>query len=231
MKNIRKSAVILIILLLVPINLIGCKTKIKSNTDVKTKTDSKPKVSAVESAKIMADITVKDDREKSSKFSFYEKMLSNTSDMQKDVFLSAIKKGFSNYGVQINDDQWNNVYNAYKDSLKKVNITTSKVTEDDKSAIVMVKTTYIDFTSIRTQAASEAQQEVKAMQLTDINQAKQKYVEVYANHLISNFNSAQPSTDTKSREFEFNKDKAFNEWTPKNTTDFETELIDMAIGK
>ncbi|NYC96260.1 hypothetical protein [Clostridium acetobutylicum] len=94
MKNIRKSAVILIILLLVPINLIGCKTKIKSNTDVKTKTDSKPKVSAVESAKIMADITVKDDREKSSKFSFYEKMLSNTSDMQKDVFLSAIKKGF-----------------------------------------------------------------------------------------------------------------------------------------
>lgn len=75
-------------------NLIGCKTKIKSNTDVKTKTDSKPKVSAVESAKIMADITVKDDREKSSKFSFYEKMLSNTSDMQKDVFLSAIKKVF-----------------------------------------------------------------------------------------------------------------------------------------
>ncbi|URZ18306.1 DUF5105 domain-containing protein [Clostridium felsineum] len=230
----KKKIGILIVTLLVSAMLMGCTNKLtaikKFQDTPKTEVKKEPKIDVEKSAQIMADLIVKDDKEESSKFSFYDKLLSDTSDTEKNVFTTSIKQAFLKEGIQTNDAQWDNVYNAYRNAVKKVTITAKKITENDKTASVKIEMTYINFDSVRDQSAAKAKNDVVAMHLSDLSVAKQKYVEAYANNLVTNLNSAEPSTDKKTREFDF-KVNALSEWVPTNISNYETGLMEMARGK
>lgn len=77
MKKAKKSLILSLILLFIPIMVIGCS--------------SKPKVSADETAKILFDFYIKGDQESLSKIKISKDQIEEISKMQKDKTISTIK--------------------------------------------------------------------------------------------------------------------------------------------
>ncbi|MCS4516388.1 hypothetical protein JTS93_09750 [Clostridium botulinum] len=77
MKKAKKSLILSLVLLFIPMMVIGCS--------------SKPKVSADETAKILFDFYIKGDQESLSKIKISKDQIEEISKMQKDKTISTIK--------------------------------------------------------------------------------------------------------------------------------------------
>lgn len=202
MRKIKKSLSLLLVLLLIPAVLAGCK----------------PKVASDESAKILFDFAVKGDKANLSKIGGTQKDFDEGKKEEKDSFTSQVKSSLSASGFSISDEQVNDMYDALMNSLKKVNETTSVVSEDGKTAEVKIKTTYIDLKGLVSKAQQDALAQAKSSNITDETQLKAKFIDVYVKDLVSELNNAKPETNTKEQNFKFViKD---GQWLPENFSDF-----------
>ncbi len=126
----KKSLILSLILLFIPMIVIGCS--------------SKPKVSADETTKMLFDFYIKGNKESLSKIKISKEQIEEVSKMQKDKTIAKIKTNFTSEGLKISDEQANQIYAARVAALKKLSGKTEVISQDDKSAQVKLKVTYFD---------------------------------------------------------------------------------------
>lgn len=203
----KKRIGILAIMLLIPLILIGCK----------------PKVEADQSAKILADFFIKNNSSELNKLGDSKSSVYLSMESQKSQFKKGFKDGFQkSSGMALDDAKVDEFYKAYINAMNKINITTKKISESDKTAKVNVKVTYIDFKTIIFTGVS------KVLDLESSGKSEQELSKEYIDNVIKELNNAKPSTKTKEKTFDFVvKD---NVWVPQNKSAFSKELLDLSLG-
>ncbi|MCY6960282.1 DUF5105 domain-containing protein [Clostridium brassicae] len=215
MKKVKKSLVVLMCLLFIPVMLLGCSNK--------------PKVSAEETAKILFNFYIKGDESGLSKISMPEDKVKELSEFHKKTIKNGIKNEFLKEGLTLKDDQLEQIYNARIDALKKVTVTTEKISEDDKEAEVKIKSTYFNEGKLNEDAAKAAIEEVKKLKLTNQKEALDKLLDAYVKKAKEAYKNVKPSTDTKEKTFKFNIVEKV--WMPKDMNKFATEIGSLNLSK
>ncbi|NFL97274.1 DUF5105 domain-containing protein [Clostridium botulinum] len=214
MKKAKKSLILSLILLFIPIMVIGCS--------------SKPKVSADETAKILFDFYIKGDQESLSKIKISKDQIEEISKMQKDKTISTIKTNLATAGLKVNDEQIKQIYAARVSALKKLSAKAEVVSQDDKSAQVKLKATHIDEVALDEKAATDAVEEVKKMNLTDTQEALNKATDIYIKNLIKSYENVKPSSDMKEQTFKFIiKEKT---WIAEDMKNFGEGIVKLTSG-
>ncbi|EJE7234828.1 MULTISPECIES: DUF5105 domain-containing protein [Clostridium] len=214
MKKAKKSLILSLILLFIPVMVIGCS--------------SKPKVGADETTKILFDFYIKGDKESLSKIKISKEQTEEISKMQKDKTISTIKTNFTAEGLKISDEQVNQIYAARVSALKKLSSKTEVVSQDDKSAQVKLKSTYIDEVALDKKAGMDAVEEVKKMNLTDRQEAINKAKDIYIKNLIKSYENVKPSSDMKEKTFKLTiKEKT---WMPEDMKNFGESIVKLTSG-
>ncbi|MCR1974843.1 DUF5105 domain-containing protein [Clostridium sporogenes] len=214
MKKAKKGLILSLILLFIPVMVIGCS--------------SKPKVGADETAKILFDFYIKGDKESLSKIKISKDQIEEVSKMQKDKTISTIKTNFTAEGLKISDEQVNQIYTARVSALKKLSSKTEVVSQDDKSAQVKLKATYIDEVALDKKAGMDAVEEVKKMNLTDRQEAINKATGIYIQNLIKSYENVKPSSDMKEKTFKLTiKEKT---WMPEDMKNFGESIVKLTSG-
>ncbi|PJI07248.1 MULTISPECIES: DUF5105 domain-containing protein [Clostridium] len=191
---------------------------------------SKLKMAPDKSAEMWFNFFVKSDDSGSSKIlmNFTGKDFTDKLDKMKEkAFSKGIKSSASD--ITISDDDCSKIYSAYKNAIKNINVTTETTSKTDDTALVNVKTNYIDVESISQKAASEAISDVQAMNLTDENQAKNEAIKSFINHLENDLNTAKPGAETKEQSFNFDSSNGI--WVPENGYDFGNQSETMISGQ
>ncbi|WP_066021073.1 MULTISPECIES: DUF5105 domain-containing protein [Clostridium] len=209
MRKSGRPIKVLLAALLIPIVLIGCAPKIKPD----------------ESAKIMCNFIIKNDKTKISELVSDQKEVNGYYKKLKDSFTNKLKDGVSGEGVNISDDQYKQICDAYLKAIKNITITTKQVSVDGDTAVVNVKTNYIDMNEIVKKAEGQATEDIMSMGLTDEEEAKNKAVEVYLKYVIQDLNEAKPKSETINKDFKFKK--GGQGWIPQDENDFEKQLGKM----
>ncbi|WMJ80716.1 DUF5105 domain-containing protein [Clostridium sp. MB40-C1] len=215
MKKVKKSLVILMCLLFIPVILIGCSNK--------------PKVSADETAKILFNFYVKGDKSDLSKISMPKDRIEELSKFQKDTIIKEIRNGFLKEGLTLKNDQLEQIYKARLEALKKVTATTEKISENDKEAEVKVKATYFDESKVSEKAMTDAVKEVEKLKLTNRQEIISKILDIYVKNLKVEYQNVKPSTDVKEGTYKFIiKEKV---WVPQDVKKFASEIGSFNAGK
>ncbi|MCY6960284.1 DUF5105 domain-containing protein [Clostridium brassicae] len=215
MKKVKKSLVVLICLLFIPVILIGCSNK--------------PKVSADETAKILFNFYVKGDKNDLSKISMPKDKIEELSKFQKDTIIKEIRNGFLKEGLTLKNDQLEQIYKARLEALKKVTATTEKISENDKEAEVKVKATYFDEGKVSEKAMTDAVKEVEKLKLTNRQEIVSKLLDVYVKNLKVEYQNVKPSTDVKEGTYKFIiKEKV---WVPQDIKKFASDIGSFNAGK
>lgn len=214
MKKAKKSLILSLILLFIPVMVIGCS--------------SKPKVGADETTKILFDFYIKGDKESLSKIKISKEQTEEISKMQKDKTISTIKTNFTAEGLKISDEQVNQIYAARVSALKKLSSKTEVVSQDDKSAQVKVKATHINEVALDEKAATDAVEQVKKMNITDRQEAINKAKDIYIKNLIKSYENVKPSSDMKEKTFKLTiKEKT---WMPEDMKNFGESIVKLTSG-
>ncbi|MBU5483442.1 DUF5105 domain-containing protein [Clostridium sp. MSJ-11] len=214
MKKGRKSLLLSLVLIVISIMVIGCS--------------SKPKVAADETAKILFDFYIKGDQEALAKIKLPKEQIEEISKIQKDETMKTIKNNFAVAGLKVSDAQVNEIYTARASALKKLSAETEIVSENDESADVKLKTTYINEIALDEKAATNAIQEVEKLNITNQEEILNKLTEVYIKNLINEYKNVQPSSDLKEQTFKFEiKEKT---WLPQDIETFSMGIVKLVLG-
>lgn len=214
MKKGRKSLLLSLVLIVISIMVIGCS--------------SKPKVAADETAKILFDFYIKGDQESLEKIKLSKEQIEEIAKIQKDETMKTIKNNFAVAGLKVSDAQVNEIYTARASALKKLSAETEIVSENDESADVKLKTTYINEIALDEKAATNAIQEVEKLNITNQEEILNKLTEVYIKNLINEYKNVQPSSDLKEQTFKFEiKEKT---WLPQDIETFSLGIVKLVLG-
>lgn len=199
--------------------------------DIETELN-KLKMEPDKSAKMLFDFYIKGDRTGEAK-EFAELTGKSYGDkiesMEQEEFKKSLKNSFTEEGITISDDECNKVYSAYKNAIKNITVTASKLSQSGNTAIVSIKTNYLDLSNISKTAGSEAVSDIKAKGLTDANEAKTEVVKAFVSHFENDLNSAKPGTEMKEKSFQFIL-KGFM-WMPADSRSFGNQIESMILGE
>lgn len=192
---------------------------------------NKLKMEPDKSAKMLFDFYIKGDKTGEAK-TFAELTGKEYGDkienIKQEEFKKSLKNSFTEEGITISDDDCNKVYSAYQNAIRNITVTSSKVSQSGNTAMVSLKTNYVDFASISKTAGSEAVSEIMGKGLTDENEAKAEVVKAFVNHFEKGLNAAKPATEMKERTFKFIL-KGFM-WLPADSRDFANQIESMISG-
>ncbi|EJO5346339.1 DUF5105 domain-containing protein [Clostridium botulinum] len=214
MKNIKKSLILSLVLLFIPVMVIGCS--------------SKPKVKADETAKILFDFYIRGDKEALTKIDLPKDKIEEISKLQKEKTIQTLKTNLTTQGANVSDEKINQIYEARVEALKKLSAKAEIVSEDDKSANVKLKMSYIDEGALDRKAGEDAAEEIKKSNITDRKKAIDKAIDIYVQNLIKEYKNLKPSSDMKEKTFKFViKEKT---WMPEDNSGFALNIGKMTIG-
>ncbi|OPJ59717.1 DUF5105 domain-containing protein [Clostridium oryzae] len=213
MKKIKNSLILLLVILIVPVFVMGCK----------------PKVGADESAKALFNFVIKGQKDGLSKMGAQQKQLKKLAKTQKDQYMQQLKAGFTSQGLTINNKQVENIYNSIMVAFGKVSVTTNKVSEKDKTAQVKVKTTYFDLAALSTGAANKAVQKYKGTKITDRKVLMEKLSKEFINNLVSDLKKVKPSNNKKEETFKFVIED--NVWVPADEKGYGEDIMKLVSGQ
>lgn len=219
MKKIKKLAVVFLAgILTASVTLVGCG-------------DKKPSVD--ETARAIYNLYVLSDPTEIKRLGVSEEEVTKVADEQKSASKNATKMNINKAGLQISEDQLNQIYDAQMEALKKLTVMTEVVEETEDTAKVKIITNFADFMTADKKAGKDAAAKIKESQITD----KTKVVEIYVNNMINNLKAIEPSSEKKEDIFELKLQKIKTDgkikdiWMPTNMTDFGTRLGKMITGQ
>lgn len=213
MKKIKNSLALLLVILMVPVLVIGCK----------------PKVPADQSAKYLFNFLIKGDKTGLSKMGAPEKDIDNVSKKQKEEYITQLKTGFTSQGLTVSDEQVQDVYKAFMTALKRMSVDAEIVSQKDKTAQVKVQTSYCNLSELSVKAATDATNKYKNSGITDRQKLMSKLTNEFIKNLISELEKAKPASDKKEKTFKFVvKD---NVWMPESSTDYCVGIMQMISGQ
>ncbi|AVP62809.1 DUF5105 domain-containing protein [Clostridium sporogenes] len=214
MKKAKKGLILSLILLFIPVMVIGCS--------------SKPKVGADETAKILFDFYIKGDKEALTKIDLPKDKIEEISKMQKERTIQTLKTNFTTQGVKVSDEKIKQIYTARVEALKKLSAKAEIVSQNDESATVKIKMTYINEVALDEKAGKDAAEEIKKSNITDRQEAINKGIDIYIQNLIKEYKNVKPSSDMKEQTSKFViKDKT---WMPEDNNGFALGIGKMTIG-
>lgn len=193
MKNIKKTIILsLMTAIFICMSFVGCGTEVVKGDKVATG---------------FYNMFVKQD------LSYIKEIGMSDEDGQKAIenYKNEIKRqtklNFTKNALTISDADLDRIVNAELDLFKKLDAEITIVSEDKNSCEVKISTTYADVTTLDTNAANDAVNEVLAMNMKSQKEANDKLVSIYIDKLVSALQNAQPSTERNEKTFTFKKEK------------------------
>lgn len=200
MKNFKRISVVFLTLMLSVVTLISC---------------GGPKTTPEESAKIILDVVIKDDKSSIDKVGITEKEYTGI----RDAFENGLMKGISSAGVDENI-LTNEVKDKFKSDilagLKKVKYEVKKISEDKDTAKVEVKLSGFDMEKIGKTAEDELKKKFEANPTMTEKDIYQESFKIVGGKIADGVLVENPKTMTLT----FTKEN--NVWMPK-----ESELVDL----
>lgn len=182
-----------------------------------------PEMDAKETCEVLYNLYIKQDTTNTDKLSISASEAQEVVDIMnttaKETFISNATSGND---LVITDEQAAAVCEAIYNAQKKLTPTFEMVSSDKKTATVKITTNYIDQTTIDTDAAMAAVEEVNAMNLTSETEWNTKVIERYVALLVEGLNNAEPSSET--REMTVEMEITDGIWMPSNMQTFATQL-------
>lgn len=211
MKNKKFLSMLMVVVLMMSFAITGCGKKIE------------PK----EAAQVWWEIAF-NNTANVSKINLKESDATAAIEKEKQEVVDELKTQFSAQGISFSDDKFTELYNALIDTSKKANVTIEEVSNDGKTAEVKFTSNHIDYAGIITQATTDALESIQASGMTDPNEAKDKYMELYMENLINGIKNAKFSDDTKTLNYKLTmKD---NVWQPDSADDFSDKITNLVLG-
>ena len=129
-----------------------------------------------------------------------------------------------NNPIAITDEQITSIEDAYFKTLQKLNATaTSK--KKNKSYIVTLSSSYIDFNAINQSATDLALKEVDILKYSNQNTYLTDLTTAYISHLLEGYHNATPSQTTHEAEFVFTKQNGI--WLPEDYQTFVNQIYSL----
>ncbi|WP_294404028.1 DUF5105 domain-containing protein [uncultured Clostridium sp.] len=164
-----------------------------------------------------------------------EDEISPMKDFVKDEISNSTKNNFKIAGLTITDEELNSIVDAELNALKKVQATITTESSDKQTAVVKIKTNYINITEVDEKAANDALAEVQAMGISDRQQLLDEFAKKYTAKLIEGLTALEPSEDTVEKSFSFTMQKvdvsgkSKNMWVPENPTTLGKDVSTMVV--
>lgn len=211
MKNNRKIVASLFTAAIMSISMIGCGNTIKPE----------------ESAQVLCEISVKHDITNASKLGISDDEANAIIDETESEQKKVLKTNFDATQLPITDSQIDSVIEAYNEVFNKIDYTIEVTSQTSKSAQVKISSTYIDLSSIDTEAAGSALDELYTLDVTSEEDALAKTAELYIKNLLNGLKDAKASTNTVEKTFTF--EKADGYWLPSDTEGFAEQLQELML--
>ena len=218
MNKLKKIATLLLTTFMLSIAMVGCGEKIESPELV---TES------------YYDLIVYGDTSKLESMGLGSDDVDTLKEEIQTQLKTQTKNNFTASGLKITDEQLENVVNAQKEAMKKISCTVEPVSSDKQTAVVTLKTNYLNITEADEKAANEAVKEAQSMGITSQKELLEKATELYINKLIDACKNIEPSSETveknmtlKLQSFDVNG-KAKKMWAPENPVTFGNDIGTM----
>jgi hypothetical protein len=200
MRKIKNICILLIAILISTLTLIGC---------------GEPKVNPEDSAKIILDIIIKNDKSNIAKVGITEKEYTNI----RESFESGLMKGISSSGLDesiLTDEVKNKLKSDILTGLSKVSYEIGAVSKEKDSAKVEIKIKGFDMDKISKTAEDKLKKEYEDNQSMSEKQIYQESFRIVGEEIAKGTFVENPKTVTLT----FTKED--NVWMPK-----ESELVDL----
>lgn len=218
MNKLKKIATLLLTTFMLSIAMVGCGEKIESPELV---TES------------YYDLIVYGDTSKLESMGLGSDDVDTLKEEIQTQLKTQTKNNFTASGLKITDEQLENVINAQNEAMKKISCTVEPVSSDKQTAVVTLKTNYLNITEADEKAANEAVKEAQSMGITSQKELLEKATELYINKLIDECKNIEPSSETveknmtlKLQSFDVNG-KAKKMWAPENPVTFGNDIGTM----
>ncbi|WP_160677859.1 DUF5105 domain-containing protein [Clostridium sp. C8-1-8] len=200
MRKFKNICILLIVVLLSTLTLVGC---------------GEPKVTPEDSAKIILDIIIKDDKSNIDKVGITEKEYTNI----RESFEGGLMKGISSSGLDesiLTDEVKNKLKSDILTGLSKVSYEIGAVSKEKDSAKVEIKIKGFDMDKISKTAEDKLKKEYEDNQSMTEKQIYQESFKIVGEEIAKGTFVENPKTVTLT----FTKEN--NVWMPK-----ESELVDL----
>ena len=144
MNKLKKIATLLLTTFMLSIAMVGCGEKIESPELV---TES------------YYDLIVYGDTSKLESMGLGSDDVDTLKEEIQTQLKTQTKNNFTASGLKITDEQLENVVNAQNEAMKKISCTVEPVSSDKQTAVVTLKTNYLNITEADEKAANEAVKE------------------------------------------------------------------------
>ncbi|GAA0078641.1 hypothetical protein UT300005_30200 [Clostridium sp. CTA-5] len=186
-------------------------------------------LTAVESAGILFDMYIKQDKSKAEKLPLKKEEIESILEQENKALKAKIKSNFTTAGLKISDEDLDKVCKAQLAAMAKVTSSIELVSEKDGISEVKVKSTYVDILGADNKAGEDAANVVEKSGITDQQELLNKVTTEYINNLINELNSLEPSTDTKEKTFKFKKDEKSKVYLPENIVEFSVGICEDIV--
>lgn len=164
-----------------------------------------------------------------------EDEISPMKDFVKQEISNSTKNNFKIAGLSISDEDLNRIVEAELNALSKVQATITTESSDKKTAVVKIKTNYVNITEVDEKAANDTMAEVQAMNLSDRQQFLDEFAKKYIAKLVEGLTALEPSEDTVEKTFSFVMEKvdvngkAKDMGVPENPTTLGKDVSTMVV--
>lgn len=140
-----------------------------------------------------------------------------------------IRSNFSASGQEIEDDTLDELCSARKDALAKMKATAEVISESDRTATVVIHTTYFNESSLDEDAFYNAREAANQSGLTELQEQQVFLMHTYTQNLIAAYKNVVPSKDTTDITVEcVIQDHV---WVPANMSSFGSDLALAITGQ
>ena len=202
----KKIYAIIFILCLLPI-LSGC---------------GKAKPTAADSVQAIYDLYIMRKTAGAAKLGMTEEDITNALASYDNALSQTIRSNFSDSGLEISDETMNEICQARRDALARMQAKCTLSSVEDQTALVTLSTTYFDEDTLDKDAAYNAREEADAAGFTNYDEYLNYIMEAYTRNLIDGYKSVVPSEDTK--DISVTCIIVNNTWLPEDMTSFGSQL-------
>lgn len=202
----KKIYAIIFILCLLPI-LSGC---------------GRAKPTAADSVQAIYDLYIMRKTAGAAKLGMTEEDITNALASYDNALSQTIRSNFSDSGLEISDETMNEICQARRDALARMQAKCTLSSVEDQTALVTLSTTYFDEDTLDKDAAYNAREEADAAGFTNYDEYLNYIMEAYTRNLIDGYKSVVPSEDTK--DISVTCIIVNNTWLPEDMTSFGSQL-------
>lgn len=180
------------------------------------------KPTAADSVQAIYDLYIMRKTTGAAKLGMTEEDIANALTAYDNALSQTIRSNFSDSGLEISDETMDEICQARRDALARMQAKCTLTSVEDQTALVTLSTTYFDEDSLDKDAAYNAREEADAAGFTNYDEYLNFIMDTYTKNLIEGYKSVVPSEDTK--DISVTCIIVNNTWLPEDMTSFGSQL-------